>query len=65
MNQLAAISRATSTSTGITPLSRGCEVFCIGSEAMSLITSVTTSSLGCISLIWRLPISLIAVIMKP
>ena len=50
--------------TGTMPLSSGWEVFCMGREAMSETTSVTTSSLGCISLICRLPISLMATIMK-
>lgn len=47
-------------STGIMPESNGCEVFDIGIAAISDTIRVTTSSLGCISLICLLPISRIA-----
>lgn len=57
---LAIISQAISTSTGMIPESKGWEVFDIGIAAMSDTISVTTSSLGCKSLICRLPISLMA-----
>lgn len=57
---LAIISQAIRTSTGIMPESNGCEVFDIGIAAMSDTIKVTTSSLGCISLICLLPISRIA-----
>lgn len=42
------------------PESNGCEVFDIGIAAISDTIRVTTSSLGCISLICLLPISRIA-----
>ena len=56
MTALTVSSSETSTNTGTTPLKSGCAVFCMGSEAISEIIMVTTSSLGCMSLIWRFPI---------
>ena len=44
-----------------TPYKRGMEVSAIGIQARSAIIRVMTSSYGCISPIWRLPISRIMI----
>ena len=55
---------ATSTMIGISPLSRGIPLSCIGTAARSEISRVTTSSAGCSSPNCRLPMIRMAVIMN-
>ena len=57
-------SSPTSTRIGSTPFSSGRPFSCIGTEARSDSSSVTTSSDGCSSPICRLPISRIATISR-